>query len=109
MKKASLTAAFVASLSLSLGSTSVCSAADALLEEARIAEEGLLGAADEDARYLANQPFTREIAVSFVVSTSLDAALADAAVPAANMLEALRAFGATVNLEGDVKPGDRFH
>ncbi len=109
MKKASLPA-FVASLCLSVGSVSVCAAAeDATLHEARIAEEQVLGAADEEARYFALQPFTREIAVNVVVATTLDVALADAAVPAATMLEALRAFTATVNLERDVKPGDRLH
>src|SRR5258708_3501706 len=107
MKKASLTAAFVASLSF--GSMSAMAAEDAPLEEARFAEQRLLGSADEEARYLVYQPFTREIAASVVVSTSLDAALADAALPAATLLEALRAFRATVNLERDVKPGDRFH
>ena len=109
MKKASFAAAFVASLSLFLGLTSVCSAADALLDEARIAEEGLLGSGDEDARYGAYQPFTREIATTVVVATSLDTALAQAGVPAVISLEALRAFSATVNLSRDIKPGDRFH
>ena len=42
------------------------------VDEARVAEEQLLGAADEEARFLAYQPFTREIASSVVVSTSLD-------------------------------------
>ena len=78
-------------------------------DEARVAEEQLLGSADEEARFLAYQPFTREIASSVVVSTSLEQALADSGVPAATLLEALRAFSATVNLERDVKRGDRLH
>ena len=110
MKKASLPAAFVASLYLSLGSVSVGAAAeDATLDEARIAEEHVLGSAGEEARYLACQPFTREMAVTVFVSTSIDAALADTAVPATVLREALHALAATVNLERDVKPGDRFH
>ena len=89
---------------------SLCLAAEGVpVDEARVAEEQLLGAADEEARFLAYQPFTREIASSVVVSTSLEQALADFGVPAATMLEALRAFSATVNLERDVKPGDRLY
>ena len=79
------------------------------VDEARVAEEQLLGAADEEARFLAYQPFTREIASSVVASTSLERALADSGVPAATLLEALRAFSATVNLERDVKRGDRLY
>lgn len=108
MKKASLAAAFAASLSLNPVSLSLA-AEDAPVDEARVAEEQLLGAADEEARFLAYQPFTREIAASVVVKTSLDQALDDLGVPAATLLEALRAFTATVNLQRDIKPGDRLH
>ena len=81
MKKASLAAAFAASLSL--GSMPVCQAAEgAPVEDARAAEERVLGGADDDARFLAYQPFTREIAASVVVKTSLDQALAGSGVPA---------------------------
>ena len=108
MKKASLAAAFAASLSL--GSMPVCQAAEgAPVEDARIAEERVLGSADDDARFLAYQPFTREIAASVVVKTSLDRALAESGVPGATMLEALCALASTVNLERDVRPGDRLH
>ena len=80
MKKASLAAAFAASLSL--GSMSVCQAAEgAPVEDARAAEERVLDSADDDARLLAYQPFTREIAASVVVKTSLDQALANSGVP----------------------------
>ena len=79
MKKASLAAAFAASLCLC--PVSLCLAAEgAPVDEARVAEEQLLGAADEDAAFLAYQPFTREIASSVVVSTSLEQALADSVV-----------------------------
>ena len=67
MKKASLTAAFVASLSF--GSMPAMAAEDAPLEEARFAEQRLLGSADEEARYLAYQPFTREISARVVVAS----------------------------------------
>jgi murein DD-endopeptidase MepM/ murein hydrolase activator NlpD len=116
MKKASLAAAFAASLALT--PLSLCQAADdtpadearvAPADEARVAEELLLGSADEEARFLAYQPFTREIASTVVVSTSLEQALAESGVPAAILLEAMRAFTATVNPQRDIKPGDRLH
>jgi murein DD-endopeptidase MepM/ murein hydrolase activator NlpD len=103
MKRASLAAAFAASLFL--GSVSACIAAD----EARASEERLLGSADEAARFAAYQPFTREIAASGGVSGSLDASLAAAGVPAATMLEARQALSGVLNLDRDVQPGDRFH
>jgi murein DD-endopeptidase MepM/ murein hydrolase activator NlpD len=103
MKRASLAAAFAASLFL--GSVSACIAAD----EARASEERLLGSADEAARFAAYQPFTREIAASGGVSGSLDAALAAAGVSAATMLEARQALGGGLNLDRDVQPGDRFY
>jgi murein DD-endopeptidase MepM/ murein hydrolase activator NlpD len=103
MKKASLAAAFTASLLL--GSVSACIAAD----EARASEERLLGSADEAARFAAYQPFTREIAASGSVAQSLDASLAAAGVPAATMLEARQALAGVLNLDRDVQPGDRFY
>jgi murein DD-endopeptidase MepM/ murein hydrolase activator NlpD len=103
MKRASLTAAFAASLLLA--SVSAAIAAD----EARLAEERLLGSADEAERFAAYQPFTREIAAGGVVSRSLDTALAEAGVPAATMLEARQAFAGLLSLDRDVQRGDRFH
>ena len=103
MKRASLAAAFAASLFL--GSVSACIAAD----EARASEERLLGSADEAAQFAAYQPFTREIAASGGVSGSLDASLAAAGVPAATMLEARQALACVLNLDRDVQPGDRFY
>ena len=91
MKKAPLVAAFAASLSF--GISSLCLAADgAPAAEARVAEEQILGAGDDEARFLAYQPFTREIAASVVVKSSLDQALAESGVPAVTLMEALRAF-----------------
>ena len=103
MKRASLAAAFAASLLL--GSVSAAIAAD----EARLAEERLLGSADEAERFAAYQPFTREIAAGGVVSRSLGTALAEAGVSAATMLEARHAFASLLSLDRDVQPGDRFY
>jgi murein DD-endopeptidase MepM/ murein hydrolase activator NlpD len=108
MKKASHAAAFAASFFLSSMSLGLA-ANGALADEARVAEERMLGAVDEEARFLDLQPFTREVASSVVVSTSLDEALAKSGVPAAVALEATRALSATVNLERDVKRGDRLY
>jgi len=52
------------------------------VEDARAAEERVRGGADDDARFLAYQPFTREISASVVVKASLDQALADSGMPA---------------------------
>jgi murein DD-endopeptidase MepM/ murein hydrolase activator NlpD len=109
MTRASFAAAFAASLSF--GSMSVASAADGglPLPDARVAEERLLGSADEVAQYLACQPFTREIAADGVVSQSLDASLAKAGVPAAAMLEARQALATSLDLGRDIGAGDRFY
>jgi murein DD-endopeptidase MepM/ murein hydrolase activator NlpD len=109
MQKASLAAAFAASLLF--GSMSAAVAADndnANLADARVAQERLLGSADEDARYLACQPFTRQIAAGGIISQSFDASVAGAGVPAAAMLEARRAFATSIDL-GDVAAGDGFY
>jgi murein DD-endopeptidase MepM/ murein hydrolase activator NlpD len=102
MKRAPLAAAFA--VSLVLGSMSEGIAADGALA----AEERLLGSADEEARYLARQPFTREIAASGVISGSFDASLAEAGVPAATMLGARRALAGTID-ERQIRAGDRFY
>jgi murein DD-endopeptidase MepM/ murein hydrolase activator NlpD len=110
MQRASLVAAFAASLLF--GSMSAAVAADndnANLADARVAEERLLGSADEDARYLACQPFTRQIAAGGIVGRSFDASLADAGVPAAAMLEAQRALAMSIDFGRDVAAGDRFY
>jgi murein DD-endopeptidase MepM/ murein hydrolase activator NlpD len=110
MQKASLAAAFAASLLF--GSMSAAVAADndnANLADARVAQERLLGSADEDARYLACQPFTRQIAASGIIARSFDASLAEAGVPAAAMLEAQRALATSIDLGRDVAAGDGFY
>jgi murein DD-endopeptidase MepM/ murein hydrolase activator NlpD len=110
MQRASLAAAFAASLFL--GSMSAAVAADDFHtngEDARVAEERLLGSADEDARYLACQPFTRQIGAGGIVGQSFDASLAEAGVPAAAMLEARQAFATSIDLGRDLAAGDRFY
>ena len=110
MQRASLAAAFAASLIF--GSLSAAVAADndnAYLADARVAEERLLGSADEDARYLDCQPFTRQIAADGIIAQSFDASLAEAGVPAAAMLEVRGAFATSIDLGSDVAAGDRFY
>jgi murein DD-endopeptidase MepM/ murein hydrolase activator NlpD len=110
MQRASLAAAFAALLFF--GSMSAAVPADngnANAEDARIAEERLLGSADEDARYLACQPFTRQIAVGGVVGPSFDASLAEAGVPGAAMLEVRRALATSIDLGRNLAAGDQFY
>ena len=110
MQRASLAAAFAALLSF--GSMSAAVAADndnASLQDARAAEARLLGSADEDARYLACQPFTRQIAAAGTIARSFDISLAEAGVPAAAMLEAQRALATSIDLGRDVAAGDQFY
>jgi murein DD-endopeptidase MepM/ murein hydrolase activator NlpD len=111
MHRASLAAAFAASLFFGSLSAAVAAADNdnASLADARVAEERLLGNADEDARYLACQPFTRQIAAGGIIARSFDASLAEAGVPAAAMLEARRAFATSIDLGRDVAAGDHFH
>src|SRR5713101_1746037 len=97
MKRASLAAAFAASMIL--GPVSVSMAEDdRRLDDARAAEERLLGSDDEEARFSAYQPFTREISAQGVVAQSFDASVADAGVPATAMLEARRALATSIDL-----------
>ena len=77
--------------------------------EAAISEQQLLGLGDEDDRFAAYQPFTREIGVGGVISSSFDDAVSLAAVPAATMLEAKQSLATEIDLGRDVKRGDRFY
>src|SRR5260370_39066942 len=110
MQRASLAAAFAALLFF--GSMSAAVAADnddANFEDARVAEARLLGSADEDARYLACQPFTRQIAAAGTIARSFDASLAEAGVPAAAMLEARRGRATSHVLGRDGAAGGQIH
>src|SRR6185437_4806435 len=82
---------------------------DARFDEARASEERLLGSDDEEARFSALQPFTRQLAASGEVAESLDASVADAGVPAAAMIEARQALATSIDLDREVRPGDRFY
>jgi len=73
-------------------------------EEAR-----LLGSDREEAQYQSYMPFTRVFGAIGVVSGSFAESAAEAGVPAAAMVEALAALGTTIDLERDVRKGDRFY
>jgi murein DD-endopeptidase MepM/ murein hydrolase activator NlpD len=87
----------------------VIAADDAPLEEARAAEQRLLGSDEEATRFAACQPFTREIAGEGAIQESFDASLRDAGVPAAARLETQRALATAVDFGRDVAAGDRFY
>jgi murein DD-endopeptidase MepM/ murein hydrolase activator NlpD len=108
MKRASLAAAFAASMILGSASSSKA-ADDKRFDEALAAEERLLGCDDEEARISEYLPFSREIAAQGVVTQSFDASVADAGVPASAMLEARQALATTLDLGHDIQPGDRFY
>jgi len=108
MKRASLAAAFAASMIIASASAGRA-ADDKSLDEAQWAEQRLLGNDDEDTRFAEYQLFTREIGVAGVIGASFDASLVGAGVAAATMLEARQALAATVDLQRDLRPDDRFY
>jgi len=69
----------------------------------------LLGSDRDDAQFLSYMPFTRAASASGVVHGSLAQSTAAAGVPAAAMIEALDAFASAIDLERDVRDGDRFY
>ncbi len=108
VSRASLVATFAAALVLGPPSRGVA-AGDGRPEQARAAEQRLLGSDDEAARFAASQPFTREIAGEGAVEGSFDDSLAKAGVPAAARLETQRALAAAIDLGREVAAGDRFY
>jgi murein DD-endopeptidase MepM/ murein hydrolase activator NlpD len=105
-------ASFIATVAALLicGPTSrVIAADDAPPEEARAAEQRLLGSDEEATRFAACQPFTREIAGEGAVQESFDASLRDAGVPAAARLEVRRALATAIDFGREVAAGDRFY
>ena len=54
-------------------------------------------------------PFNRQLAASGAVTGSLADSLATEDIPAAVVAEAVRAFATAIDLEHDLKNGDRFH
>ncbi len=91
-------------LAAALGSA-LCSAGFAATPE----EERLLGSDRDDAQLQSYLPFTRSIGASGVIKGSLAESTAAAGVPPAAMLEALNAFATAIDLERDLRDGDRFY
>lgn len=108
MKKASLAAAIVAWL---VAGTAFAGQPDeeARAAEARAAEEFLLGSGDEAKRFSDYQIFTREISADSLVLDTFDAAVAEAGISAATMLEARQALASALDLDRDLQTGDRLH
>jgi hypothetical protein len=105
-------ASFIATVAALLicGPTSrVIAADDAPPEEARAAEQRLLGSDEETTRFAACQPFTREIAGEGAVQESFDASLRNAGVPAAARLETRRALATAIDFGREVAAGYRFY
>jgi murein DD-endopeptidase MepM/ murein hydrolase activator NlpD len=78
-------------------------------DEVRTVTERLLGSGEEEAQMRSYLPFTRQFGASGVVAGSLGASTAAAGVPPAAMVEALRAFSASIDVERDPRDGDRFY
>ncbi len=78
------------------------------VDEATVAAERLLGA-DESALAPAHLPFTRQLSASGTVTGSLADSATAAGVPGATMLEALRALRTAIDLERELRNGDRFY
>jgi murein DD-endopeptidase MepM/ murein hydrolase activator NlpD len=76
-------------------------------------EERLLGSDRESEQRSAYLPFTRSIGASGLVAREQEQGLAEstaaAGVPAAAMLEAIKAFAVLIDLDKDVRRGDRFY
>jgi murein DD-endopeptidase MepM/ murein hydrolase activator NlpD len=72
-------------------------------------EERLLGCGCEEAQLQSYLPFTRQIGVSGVVEGGLGPSAAEAGVPPAAMLEVLNAFATAIDLDRDVRDGDKFY
>ena len=99
----------VLAVSLLLGSAQPAASAPGGADEATIAAERLLGSADENAWARACLPFSRELGAGGIVLGSLTQSVADAGIPAAAMLEALRALETAIDLDRDIRDGDRFY
>lgn len=78
-------------------------------EEAQVEERRLLGCGCEQAARQELLPFTRAIGISGTVKRSLAASAKAAGVPPAVMIEALKALATEIDLDRDVKDGDRFY
>jgi hypothetical protein len=77
-----------------------------------LAAPGVASSADlgcDEIRTGTDLPFTRQFGVSSTVTGSLADSAAAAGVPAAAMAEVVRALGTAIDLDRDVRNGDRFH
>jgi len=72
-------------------------------------EERLLGCGCEQARFESYLPFTRAIGISGVVKGGLASSATTAGVPPAVMLEVTEALATAIDLDRDVRDGDRFY
>jgi len=83
---------------------------EAVLAHGRTEADRLLGDGEDDSRLEAYLPFERQLGVSGVISGgSLEASAAAAGVPAPAMLEALQALATSVDLEKEMRDGDKFY
>lgn len=108
MIKVSAWAVLGALLSFGLASPSIGAERGDSADATTVAER-LLGSAREEAQARDCLPFSRQFSVSGLVTGSLAASAAAAGVPAAAMLDALRAFGTAIDLNRAPRDGDRFH
>jgi len=98
-------AAFSATLGAAALGSALCSTSFAASPD----EERLLGCGCEDAQFQGYLPFTRSVGASGIIKGSLAESTVAAGVPPAAMIEALDAFATAIDLERDVREGDRFY
>jgi murein DD-endopeptidase MepM/ murein hydrolase activator NlpD len=79
------------------------------VDDARVEQERLLGAADAAERTRDLLLFTRQLSAGSAITGSLADSLAAVGVPPATALAGLRALATGVDLDRDVATGDRFH
>jgi len=72
-------------------------------------EVRLLGSDQDEAQFQSYLPFNRTLSASGMVQGSLARSAEAAGVPPAAMIEALDAFAAAIDLERDLREGDRFY
>lgn len=72
-------------------------------------EQALLGCGCEDAQFADYLPFKRAIGVSGVLKGTLTESAVAAGVPAATMVEAVKALATGADLDRDLHDGDRFY
>jgi murein DD-endopeptidase MepM/ murein hydrolase activator NlpD len=87
----------------------LCSVAAPLCFAATPEETRLLGSDQEEVQFQSYMPFNRTLAASGVVEGSLGASAEAAGVPPSAMIEALAAFASAIDLDRDLRDGDRFY